>query len=89
MDQAALIPNPWRLADPIADALVKTRFAPLRHDERWWRSQFRLNNVNGGIDFVREILRADAWCATNPGRAPRKDPRRFLNAWFQRAGDHE
>ena len=77
---------PWRLAQPIADAISKTRFVGLAGDEIWWRSQFRARN---GVRFDKALLEAEAWCASNPGRAPKKAFRRFLNSWFQRAAGDE
>jgi hypothetical protein len=73
---------PWRLAEPIRTALARTRFVALTQDERWWRAEFVVRN---GLDFPRELLRAEAWCASNPDRAPRRNYRRFLNTWFERA----
>ena len=37
-----------------------------------------------GIDIIREIGKAFAWCVSNPSRAPKKDYGRFLNSWLSR-----
>lgn len=73
---------PWKVAAPIGEALAKTRFVALTGEERWWKAQFRAHN---GTNFAKELLEAEAWCTSNPARAPRKDFRRFLNEWFKRA----
>lgn len=80
----------WKLADTITTALSKTRFANLTTDQRWWQAQFRLSNASGhAIDYGREVLAAEAWCTSNPTRAPRKDGRRFLNSWLARAREDQ
>jgi hypothetical protein len=50
----------------------------------FWRAQVR---ANIGVDFAPEILKAEAWMAANPHKAPRKDLARFLHNWLARA-DH-
>ena len=50
----------------------------------FWRAEVR---ANPGVDFAPEILKAEAWLAANPQRAPRKDLARFLHNWLARA-DH-
>jgi hypothetical protein len=48
----------------------------------WWQRQVR---AHPGVDFARELLRAEAWIAANPARAPRKDLAGFLWRWFSKA----
>ena len=50
----------------------------------FWRAEVR---ANPGVDFAPELLKAEAWLAANPQRAPRKDLARFLHNWLARA-DH-
>ena len=48
----------------------------------FWQAQVR---ANGGVNFGDEVLRAEAWLAANPARAPKKDLTRFLHNWLARA----
>lgn len=50
----------------------------------WWRAEIRANNGKG-IDYPGELLRAEAWMATNPARAPKKNFQRFMHSWFARS----
>jgi hypothetical protein len=50
----------------------------------FWRAEIR---ANGAADMPAEILKAEAWMAANPHKAPRKDLARFLHNWLARA-DH-
>ena len=74
----------WKLAPDLEAALRGTRFERLAGDRRWWQAEFRLH-AEHSLRFETELRRAEAWCASNPGRAPKKDVRRFLHAWFERA----
>lgn len=75
---------PWVLASEISTALAKTRFTALSEDRAFWQSHFRSCN---GLAFAAEVLKADAWCASNPTRAPKRNLRRFLHSWFTRAAE--
>ena len=79
-------PLDWSLSDPIAHALSRTRFARLSDQREFWQAHFRAQN---GLDFPAQILRAEAWCASNSDRAPKKNLKRFLHNWFQRAQEEE
>jgi hypothetical protein len=48
----------------------------------FWRAEVR---ANGEVDLPAEILKAEAWMAANPNKAPRKDLPRFLHNWLSRA----
>jgi hypothetical protein len=48
----------------------------------FWRAEIR---ANGAADMPTEILKAEAWMAANPHKAPRKDLARFLHNWLSRA----
>jgi hypothetical protein len=48
----------------------------------FWQAQVR---ANAGVNFGEEILKAEAWLATNPTRGPKKDLARFLHNWLARA----
>lgn len=48
----------------------------------FWQAQVR---ANAGVNFGEEILKAEAWLAANPTRAPKKDLARFLHTWLSRA----
>jgi hypothetical protein len=48
----------------------------------FWRAEVR---ANGEVDLPAEILKAEAWMAANPTKAPRKDLPRFLHNWLSRA----
>jgi len=48
----------------------------------FWQAEVR---ANPGVDFAAEVLKAEAWIAANPGRAPRRDHGRFLHNWLARA----
>ena len=74
--------TPWNLSATIAEPLAKTRFLSLLHDRVWWQAQFKARD---GVDFSRELLEAESWCASNRSKAPKSDYRRFLNSWFKRA----
>jgi hypothetical protein len=48
----------------------------------FWRAEVR---ANGAADMPAEILKAEAWMAANPRKAPRTDLPRFLHNWLSRA----
>jgi hypothetical protein len=72
----------WKLSETIAEPLLRTRFTVLVSDQSWWQSQFR---AHAGVQFGQQVLEAEAWCVSNPVRAPHKNYRRFLNGWFARS----
>lgn len=78
-------------AFPIPDDILRAldRAPTLGHSPRlrspiWWQAEIRANGPRG-VDFAAEVLRAEAWIASNPARAPRKDHARFLHTWLARA----
>jgi len=52
------------------------------HDPVWWRST---ELAYSAADHRDEIYKMGAWIAANPRKAPRKDLRRFVNAWLNKA----
>jgi len=56
------------------------------HEGAFWQAEVR---ANPGVDFAREILRAEAWMVANPQKAPKKDFARFLHNWLGRAEREE
>lgn len=86
---AGLAPAPqgiqFRVPASISDALSQ---APrLGADPRigsptYWQALIR---AHGGVNYGHEILKAEAWMAANPAKAPRKNLARFLASWIGRA----
>lgn len=75
---------PPEMPPTIAKTLERApRLGPFCRDAKWWLSEMRANPT---VDLAAELLKADAWCQSNPERAPRKRPRAFLHRWFARAG---
>ena len=67
----------------IAKALERAPLlGPSLRDAPWWLSEMRANPT---VDHAAELLKAEAWCRSNPERAPRKRPRAFLHRWFAKA----
>jgi hypothetical protein len=58
------------------------RLGPALSDPAWWQSEIRAHPT---VDLAGELLKAEAWCRSNPERAPRQRPRVFLHRWFARA----
>lgn len=88
-DNGASAPTGKVAAPPaeIPPAVVKAlerapRLGPFLHDAAWWLSEMRANPT---VDHAAELLKAEAWCRSNPERAPKKRPRAFLHRWFERA----
>ena len=52
----------------------------------FWQAEVR---ANPGVNFAGEVLKAEAWMAANPERAPRKNHARFLHTWLSRAERQE
>jgi hypothetical protein len=77
----------FRINAVITEALDKCpilgRIALLR-DPAWWQAEIRANNARG-VDYVAEIVKAEAWLRTNPDRAPKTRHARFFHAWLARA----
>lgn len=71
----------WKLNSALYDAVKQTRFTAFLGDEGWWTAQFRAFEIR----FAEEVPKAEAWCRSNPGRAPKRDLKRFLHTWFSRA----
>jgi hypothetical protein len=61
---------------------IRLGSAPRLRDPAWWQAHVR---ARPELDFARELLSAEAWIASNPARAPRKDYARFFHAWLRRA----
>jgi hypothetical protein len=71
----------------IQEALTRTaRLAqvPRLHTPEFWRAQIL---ARPEVDFPSELLRAEAWLAANPGRAPKSSYPAFLQRWFAKAAD--
>jgi hypothetical protein len=66
-------------ATTILNAVVKL------HSVEFWKANIRA--TNGHIEYAQELLKAEAWLASNPTRAPRKDLARFVHNWLTRAGE--
>jgi hypothetical protein len=52
------------------------------HRPEWWQRQVR---GHPGVDFARELTKAESWIAANPAKAPRRDVAGFLWRWFAKA----
>jgi hypothetical protein len=79
---------PKPIPESIKTALASTRLlnaTPKLWDPSFWQSNIRA--TNGRIEYAQEILKAEAWLAANPTRAPRKDLARFFNNWLSRIGE--
>ena len=72
---------PARIEEALGRAPTLHAVAKL-HTPAFWQAQVR---ANSGVNFADEILKAEAWLTSNPGRAPRKDLARFLHNWLARA----
>lgn len=72
----------WKLNPALHEAVSHSRFVTFIADEAWWRSQFEAFE---GVSYHKEVARAEAWCRSNPDRAPKKHLKRFLHMWFNRA----
>lgn len=55
---------------------------PQLRNAAWWQAEAR---ANPGVNLAAELTKAEAWLASNPRRAPKRDCRRFLHSWFARA----
>lgn len=51
-------------------------------DPAWWQAEVR---ANPGVDYAAEVLKAEAWLRSNPGRAPKSHHARFMHTWLSRA----
>jgi hypothetical protein len=72
---------PVSIREALSKSLILGKAARLR-DARFWQAEIR---ANPGVNFAAEILRAEAWIASNPERAPRKNFARFLHTWLSRS----
>lgn len=78
-------PVTFQIPNRIQEALKRSPLlgqTPRLQTPAFWQAQVR---ANSGVNFGEEILKAEAWLAANPGRAPRKDLSRFLHNWLSRA----
>lgn len=78
-------PVTFHIPTRIQDALKRTTLlgqVPRLQTSAFWQAQVR---ANAGVNFGEEILKAEAWLAANPARAPKKDLARFLHTWLSRA----
>lgn len=75
----------FKIPSSITDALNRAPAlgkAPRLRDPAWWQAQIR---ANPGVDLAAELLKAEAWMRSNPSRAPKSEPARFLHSWLRRA----
>src|SRR4029453_4371731 len=82
---AAPTTKPFALWAEIHPALTQCRRLGQNsrlQDPEWWRAEHTAFPL---VDFVAEVKKAEAWCASNPGKAPRRDVPRFLHRWFAKA----
>src|SRR4030095_14849163 len=82
---AATTTKPFALWAEIHPALTQCRRLGQNsrlQDPEWWRAEHTAFPL---VDFVAEVKKAEAWCASNPGKAPRRDVPRFLHRWFGKA----
>ena len=77
----------FQIPDSIRAALAKCPTlaqTPKLLDPAWWQAEVRANNERG-VNYAAEVLKAQAWIASNPTKAPRKNLPRFLHNWFARS----
>lgn len=72
----------FQLRGPLLEALEKAPVLGRLRGTAWWQAEVR---ANPGVDFAREVLKAEAWMQANPAKAPKRDFRRFLHTWLARA----
>lgn len=75
----------FKIPASVETALGKSRIlgsAVRLKTAEFWQAEVR---ANPGVNFAAEILKAEAWMAANPERAPRKNFARFLHTWLGRA----
>lgn len=75
----------FRVPASVLEALTKSPTlgaAPRLRTPAYWQAEVR---ANPGVDFAREVLKAEAWMQANPTKAPKRDFPRFLHTWLSRA----
>ena len=48
----------------------------------FWRAEVRANE---GVDFAKELLKAEAWLESHPSQANKQDWAKFIHGWLGRA----
>lgn len=69
----------------ILDALDQSshlRTIPALRNPIFWRAEVRANE---GVDFGREVLKAEAWLVSHPNQAHKQDWAKFMHGWLGRA----
>jgi len=72
---------PKSILEALAQSPLLGAVAALR-SQSFWRAEVRANE---GVDFGKEVLKAEAWLVANPSRAGKKDWVKFMHGWLARA----
>lgn len=81
---AAPAPVEFKIAAPLLAALDKSPIlgaCPALRRATWWQAEVRANR---GVDFEREIYKAEAWITTQ-ARGKYRDLAKFFHGWLGRA----
>ena len=78
---------PLVIPEAIAKALSRCRVVTQQakvSEPGFWLAQIRAHPT---VDFPKALLAAEAWCVSNPVKAPKRDFARFLHSWFGREAE--
>lgn len=77
----------FQIPESIRTALTKCNrlrdVLPL-YEHKFWQAQIR---ARPQVDFAAQLLKAEAWIAANPRKAPKSDYAAFLQRWFAREAE--
>lgn len=90
----------WKKLEEIVESVLNKvldereikKKTPIRFENGTWQgiTTAQLSSweaAYGSVDIQGELKKAAAWLLSNPGKAPKRDIPRFLNAWFSRQQD--
>jgi hypothetical protein len=86
-ETVAATPPAFQIPDSIRTALTRTTqlaSIPRLQTPTFWQAQIR---ARPEVDFPAEVLKAEAWLAANPKKAPRSNVPGFLQRWFAKAAE--
>lgn len=88
----AISPTPppaFQVPESIRIALSKSDFlgrAETLRKPEYWKAEIR---AYPGVDYAKEVLKAEAWCQSHPQERPRKRVGQFIHRWLSRADREE